>query len=318
MSAPVHLGIGIPTYNRAPLLSRLLGSLKDEAHLLEQILVSDNASTDDTSAVLKEFNDLPIQWVAQSQNNGMDANIAFCYDNTPGRYIWVLGDDDEVCPGSISKVLEMLSKYQPKALYLNHGTMGLDGSAVSKAPRLPESPDALVFSDMEILGLLKSAWAILTGLVVHAATFRSFLVKHSGAYLDGTGMQFLPALANMIEQHGAIYSSFRHYNYACGNTWSGLTIEKVCVDATIKLLRQERWLYRKHPRATREWTDEVASVHIANLIRSLSKSDRSALIRVVWKTLRFFPASYEAQGKTPARAFFHLCQAQRRAEKRSN
>jgi glycosyltransferase involved in cell wall biosynthesis len=63
------LSVCIPTYNRAGYLHECLSSIETRGlDNLVEVVVSDNASTDDTLDVLKEFaNRLPLRWVVQAE-----------------------------------------------------------------------------------------------------------------------------------------------------------------------------------------------------------------------------------------------------------
>jgi glycosyltransferase involved in cell wall biosynthesis len=93
----VKLSICIPTYNRAPYLRSALECLAaaglDFGH---EIVISDNASTDDTAAVVGEFIDrgLPIRYLPCPVNAGPVANFLNAMHHAVGDYIVYQGDDD--------------------------------------------------------------------------------------------------------------------------------------------------------------------------------------------------------------------------------
>lgn len=106
------LSFAIPTYNRASelraLLAVLLDQLQNESRV--EVVVSDNASSDHTAAVVQEMLDrgLPLRYLRHGVNLGPDANILRCYEQAAGKYIWLFGDDDIIAPGTISRVLSAL------------------------------------------------------------------------------------------------------------------------------------------------------------------------------------------------------------------
>lgn len=110
------LSICIPTYNRAHYLSDALESVVsqfNESDIAEQveIVVSDNASTDGTEAVVKSFQDRfgNIRYLKNEINLGFDRNVRNVISNAAGLYCWTLGDDDVICGGSLRTVLDYLS-----------------------------------------------------------------------------------------------------------------------------------------------------------------------------------------------------------------
>ncbi|KAA6463110.1 glycosyltransferase family 2 protein [Acidobacteria bacterium AB60] len=108
------LTLAIPTYNRAPLLRRLLGQLSSEIgnDPLVELIVSDNASTDDTPSVVEDFQKcgMSIRYVRNATNTGADANIIQCFELALGDYAWIFSDDDLMAPGTIRRLLDAISK----------------------------------------------------------------------------------------------------------------------------------------------------------------------------------------------------------------
>ncbi len=117
------LTIAIPTFNRAAKLKRLLAALQDEivtSCLQEQIdvLVSDNASIDDTPSIVSEFTDsnFSLEYYRQPENLGFDGNLRFLYSHAKTRYVWFMADDDLPLMGSIGKLLSTLKMHDPDVL----------------------------------------------------------------------------------------------------------------------------------------------------------------------------------------------------------
>jgi glycosyltransferase involved in cell wall biosynthesis len=107
------LTIAIPTYNRAKCLDRLLGVLleqfQDERRA--ELIVSDNASTDNTQAVVADYRQrgLDIRYLCNKDNLGPDFNILHCFEEAAGKYVWIFSDDDIIAPGTLKRVLDALS-----------------------------------------------------------------------------------------------------------------------------------------------------------------------------------------------------------------
>ncbi len=112
--SPPLLTIAIPTYNRCGYLAINLAQLRKEmagvpAGMVE-ILVSDNASPDDTTRIVKEATDsgLPVRYVRNETNIGSDANIAQAYNLAAGKYVLILGDDDLLIDDALALLLQKL------------------------------------------------------------------------------------------------------------------------------------------------------------------------------------------------------------------
>ncbi|QLF71762.1 glycosyltransferase family 2 protein (plasmid) [Peteryoungia desertarenae] len=94
----IKLSICIPTYNRAPFLRYLLNTFVEQGQLpfRYELVISDNASTDDTAGVIEEFTrqGLPIRYLRRAVNGGSLANLANAFQHADGLYSIYLADDD--------------------------------------------------------------------------------------------------------------------------------------------------------------------------------------------------------------------------------
>jgi glycosyltransferase involved in cell wall biosynthesis len=111
------LTIAIPTYNRAAKLDRQLAWLERSLRGHESqcdLILSDNASPDDTPAVCTKWRDLmaargiDLRINRMPQNVGALPNIARCVELARSRFTWVIGDDDEIADAASSFVLARL------------------------------------------------------------------------------------------------------------------------------------------------------------------------------------------------------------------
>ena len=88
----------IPTHQRSRYLQSLLAGLCDQlagfAYPFE-IVIADNASVDDTEAVVASFTDaLPIRYLRHAENIGGYPNVQYVMSQAIGRYLVYLSDDD--------------------------------------------------------------------------------------------------------------------------------------------------------------------------------------------------------------------------------
>jgi len=116
------LTFAIPTYNRsghlAQLLSVLLPQLEGETRV--ELIVCDNASPDDTSDVVREFQGRGLRaiYIRNETNIGPDANFLQCFQRARGKYVWLFGDDDALVPGALRRIIEMLEDEDFDLVYL--------------------------------------------------------------------------------------------------------------------------------------------------------------------------------------------------------
>lgn len=117
MNKPL-LSICIPTYNREPYLKECLDSIvcqfnDPEIYNQVEIIISDNASNDDTEKVAREykkrFNN--ITYYRNNTNLGYDRNVQRVVYYAVGDFIWTLSDDELIRPDSLEYLFKIFFQY---------------------------------------------------------------------------------------------------------------------------------------------------------------------------------------------------------------
>ena len=106
------LSIAIPTWNRAGLLKEALECLESQIRDYKddiELIISDNASTDETPQVISDFcekhPDYNIVTWRQKENTGYFGNFKKVRELSTGKYLWILSDDDHVEKNVISLII---------------------------------------------------------------------------------------------------------------------------------------------------------------------------------------------------------------------
>jgi glycosyltransferase involved in cell wall biosynthesis len=135
------LSVCILTYNRSGTLRETLDSILPQAagHPEIEVLVSDNASTDDTAEVVRDYcSRYPrLRYSRNAVNVGFDGNVVACIENSGGEYTQFFSDDDIAPPGLLGGLLKDLRESLPVAAYINHTPFFHDNPAEAKAPTQP-------------------------------------------------------------------------------------------------------------------------------------------------------------------------------------
>ena len=126
MDTPL-LTIAIPTFNRAAILARALQHLCPqlaEFAAIVDVIVSDNASIDNTSEVIKHYQDTypDIAFVhhRNDTNVGFFGNAKVCRGLAHGKYLWLLSDDDFVGADILTQIIGALRRDAPAFVYLKN------------------------------------------------------------------------------------------------------------------------------------------------------------------------------------------------------
>jgi glycosyltransferase involved in cell wall biosynthesis len=112
------LSIVVPTVNRAPLLKVTLSlvakHIQQVAQYSVELIVCDNASDDDTTEAVKALaKDFPfIQYQHFEDRVSIDESFKRSVATSHCEYVWILGDDDFPLTGAITRLIEVIKKYQ--------------------------------------------------------------------------------------------------------------------------------------------------------------------------------------------------------------
>ena len=106
-----NISICIPTYNRAQLLRKSLSHLMTFSSTNFELVIGDNASTDDTEKVVQEFSSLlpHVVYLRHQQNIGPQRNADSIARRATRKYLYVIPDDDLVFENALlvmSNILE--------------------------------------------------------------------------------------------------------------------------------------------------------------------------------------------------------------------
>ncbi|MBS1813482.1 MAG: glycosyltransferase [Acidobacteria bacterium] len=103
-----ELSICIPTYNCAQYLSAALESVMRQGLTDFEIIVVDNASTDNTEEVIRSLNNPYLKYFRNSSNLGSRENGNRCLEKASGKYIKFLCADDVLLDGVLPQQLDIL------------------------------------------------------------------------------------------------------------------------------------------------------------------------------------------------------------------
>jgi glycosyltransferase involved in cell wall biosynthesis len=133
MDRPPTVTVCIPTYNRADLLRSSLQSVLWQSLRDIEVIVSDNASTDDTEEVVRSLGDPRVIYDRNEENIGLFANMSRCLSLGSGTYRVVLPDDDLMLPGNLERKVAFLEKH-PAASMVHSGFRFLDAGGNPTGP----------------------------------------------------------------------------------------------------------------------------------------------------------------------------------------
>lgn len=165
------LTIAVPTYNRSTKLAFLLKNLAPQLinEPRVELIISDNCSPDDTSAVVKSFVDegLQCRYIRNRDNIGPDGNFLQCYRMASGKYLWIFSDDDVILPGAVNTILRLIDGQGFDLVYMRPLGFFRDPAErgqINPAPKTKELSDASAF--VHAVGL-NGDFALISSIIVN-------------------------------------------------------------------------------------------------------------------------------------------------------
>ena len=155
------VSIALATYNGERYLSEFLDSLASQTLTDLEIVASDDASRDDTVALLRSYSRLPVRVIEGTVNQGVRGNFEEAIGATEAPYVF-FADQDDVWESD--KIERMTSRL--RALEAKHGS---------------EHP-ALVFCDLRIVDAdlreIQHSYFIDTGKTREATEARDYIISN--------------------------------------------------------------------------------------------------------------------------------------------
>jgi glycosyltransferase involved in cell wall biosynthesis len=180
--------ICIPTYNSSPTLSHTLDSLLVQTFAAFEILIVDNASTDDTVALAHEYarRDPRIKVLTHEENVGGEGNFSRCIDYAYGDYTCVFHSDDVYAPTMVEKQVAYLERH-PAAGAVFSCAKYIDerGELIGDAPtpgeiRSADGDREYTFADIYPLVLRDMNFFVCPSAMVRTTIYKHYVVTWDG------------------------------------------------------------------------------------------------------------------------------------------
>jgi glycosyltransferase involved in cell wall biosynthesis len=108
---PPLVSICTPTYNRPLLLGRAIRSVLAQTCQDFEIVITDNSENDESTQLVRGFNDPRIRYYRNGENIGNLNNIKKAAGLAEGKYLVLLLDDDLLKPRALQLMLAAFGKY---------------------------------------------------------------------------------------------------------------------------------------------------------------------------------------------------------------
>ncbi len=113
------VSIGLPTYNGGRKILKAITSIFNQDYENLEVIISDNASTDDTEEIctgLAQRHPDVVKYYRQPVNRGVTANYSYVLEKATGDYFLWIADDDTLAHGILKKYVDFLASNPDYAL----------------------------------------------------------------------------------------------------------------------------------------------------------------------------------------------------------
>jgi glycosyltransferase involved in cell wall biosynthesis len=166
LSAEPRLSIGLPVYNGERYLAESLDALLGQTYKNFELIISDNASTDGTAAICREYarQDPRIRYLRQSKNIGAAPNHNFVLSEAKGELFKWAAADDLYARDHLERCIAALDEH-PDFVLADSWTAAIsDSGEVVQALPYPLATDSLSAS-VRFRSMLFGASGIGAGLI---------------------------------------------------------------------------------------------------------------------------------------------------------
>jgi glycosyltransferase involved in cell wall biosynthesis len=214
-SEKISISVVIPVYNREKTIYRCLKSVLEQTYAVEEIIVVDDGSVDNTKKIITNFSSDKICLLCQ-KHKGAQAARNKGIINAKGNYIAFLDSDDEWVLDKLEKQVDILKKNLDAVIYCNCFTVDKGIKRVWKLPG-------------------KSGW-VYKELLLHPSPMFQGMIISKKALLDiGLLDENIPAYQEwdtsirLAENHMLVHMDepLFYYNFHEGDTISKNNIKDI-------------------------------------------------------------------------------------------
>lgn len=225
-----YVTIAIPTYNRAALLRGCIASALAQTYPHFEILVSNNASPDDTAQILGEFSDLRLRVITQETNIGLLPNWNACLANARGDYVIFVSDDDRIMPTLLERCVTLIRQHPQLPIVITLSNLHAASLGQTRSPRVSRTLDTGIQDGTAILNafLTDQITVNMCGVVMRTALLR----ERGGIPLDLPHTADVAAWAPLLllGKAGLVNEACATYTYHDDSETARLGVERLLHD----------------------------------------------------------------------------------------
>jgi glycosyltransferase involved in cell wall biosynthesis len=285
-AGPRRVTVLVPTYNRSSFVRHAVESVLAQDFDDVCVVVVDDASTDDTAAVVASFADPRVQYRRQPHNLGWHGNCNSAFEGVTSEFVTWLGDDDSMLPGALSRAVRVMDDRGSVGIaHAAFNYVSSDGDVIAAGANLTRdlSVDTFETGATYLRKAMRYGTRICTStaLVRTAAVTGTPFDPEEGPTADA-GLWMRIALSWDVHFLAQAGLNYRLHQGSDSAIWSRMAGDRY--RPTMKLVRKVRWMKL---RFIDEHHDQLTSPSELRMIVHLSTA-RSVVARAVPNSVAAF------------------------------
>jgi glycosyltransferase involved in cell wall biosynthesis len=236
----MRFSVLLPTRNGGPFIENCIRSILEQDHSNFELVISDNANTDATPDVLRRVaSDPRVRILRQDRVLPVAENWSATLNAASGDYILMMGDDDYLLPGGLTRLDRALIQHgdpscvifngysyvSPNSIsgcesgywsptHFNFGSDFVGESIMSRNQRMSIVRDMFRFRQRIPLNMQTTLFSRQTAMAVRGGAFQAPFPDHyllAVMLIDADAWLYLPARLVIV---GVSPKSFGHYFYS--------------------------------------------------------------------------------------------------------
>ena len=268
LSSP-RASVILPNYNRAHLLGAAVASVLNQTFDDFELLIIDDASTDDSRQIIAEFRDDRIRALFHEQNQGGGGARNTGIFEAKGQYLAFLDSDDEWLPDKLAKQVTCLEERGD-----DYGIVFCGATCVRRT-RDGETPFAEIKPEYEG-DLSEAVFAGLRGVHYIDSLVRTSLAQQVGGFDStlrcGQDWDFIARVAQTTKATSVAQPLVRFYFHEDDHITGNL---RSLIVGTRRLIEKHHDRFLRHPRTLARWYQDLGRYYL------LSGQNREAFSPIV-------------------------------------
>lgn len=176
----LEVSVIIPTFRRPQLLKRAIKSVLEQTYPHFQIYIYDDASQDETEAVVAQFDDPRIHYFLHRENIGLNNNYNFALSRIDTSLFVFLSDDDLFMPCFLEEAANAFQKHPGAGIFIG-GLIYMDANKRLMGTAANEWMTRSYYSSKEIVNAIADGRFVS---LINAMVFRKEVRDTIGAFND--------------------------------------------------------------------------------------------------------------------------------------